>query len=115
MAARLVSLLVSGATATCGITDLEVAATAPGGDDHAEVVAERRLFPRVAIDDEVLDRAIEVQGQLLDPPVPLSALVVAAAAERAGLIVLHHDASFDRIAAVTGQPTEWVTATGTAP
>ena len=31
-----------------------------------------------------------------------SALVVAAAAERAGLVLLHHDDAYDRIAAVTG-------------
>ena len=32
------------------------------------------------------------------------ALVVAAAAERAGLVLLHDDDAFDRIAEVTGQP-----------
>ena len=38
--------------------------------------------------------------------VPTVALVVAAAAERAGLVLLHHDDAYDRIAAVTGQPVE---------
>jgi hypothetical protein len=38
----------------------------------------------------------------------LSAGLVAAAAERAALTVLHYDAGFDLIATVTGQPTEWV-------
>ena len=36
-----------------------------------------------------------------------------AAAEDAGLVVLHYDADFDRIAAVTGQECEWVVAPGT--
>jgi len=40
-------------------------------------------------------------------------LLVAAAAEDAGLVVLHYDADFDRIAAVTGQECEWVVAPGT--
>jgi hypothetical protein len=40
-------------------------------------------------------------------------LLIAAAAEAPGLTVLHYDADFDRIAAVTGQPTEWVVAAGT--
>jgi len=38
--------------------------------------------------------------------------LVAAAAEAAGLAVLHYDADFDRIAAVTGQKCEWVVAAG---
>ena len=40
-------------------------------------------------------------------------LLVAATAEDAGLVVLHYDADFDRIAAVTGQTCEWVVAPGT--
>lgn len=39
-------------------------------------------------------------------------LLIAAAAESRGLTVLHYDADFDRIAAVTGQPTQWVVAAG---
>ena len=39
-------------------------------------------------------------------------LLVAATAEDAGLIVLHYDADFDRIAAVTGQKCEWVAPPG---
>lgn len=112
VAVRLSALLVSGATATCALTDLEVGAAAVDEAEHRLIVAERRLFPRVPIDDAVLDRALEVQGQLLEPGVPLGPLVVAAAAERAGLVVLHHDPAFDRIAAATGQPTEWVAPPG---
>ena len=39
-------------------------------------------------------------------------LVVAAAAEAEGLTVLHYDADYERIAEVTGQPTEWVAPRG---
>jgi predicted nucleic acid-binding protein len=39
-------------------------------------------------------------------------LLVAAAAEDAGLMVLHYDSDFDLIAAATGQPTEWVVPAG---
>ena len=46
---------------------------------------------------------------------PIADLVVAAAAERAGLVLLHYDHDFDLIAAVTGQPTEWVVPRGTVP
>lgn len=115
VAVRLSALLVSGAAATCGVTDLEVAAAALDEADHRAIASERGLFPRVPVDDAVLGRAIEVQELLIGMAVPLEALVVAAAAERAGLVVLHHDPAFDLIAAVTGQATEWVTPSGTAP
>jgi hypothetical protein len=39
-------------------------------------------------------------------------LLIAAAAEAAGLIVLHYDQDYDVIARVTGQPVEWVVPRG---
>jgi predicted nucleic acid-binding protein len=56
------------------------------------------------------DRAIEVQALRADrgrhraPSIP--DLIVAAAAELAGLVVLHLDKEFELIADLTGQPTE---------
>jgi hypothetical protein len=107
VAARLGPLLVGGGVATCAVVDLELLASVPTAAEHAEMLAERRLFPRAVVDDAVLDRALEVQGRLGAGVAP-SALIVAAAAEGAGLVLLHHDAAFDRIAEVTGQPVEWV-------
>jgi predicted nucleic acid-binding protein len=103
--ARLVGLIVGGQIATCGLVDLELLALV-GPEDHSDVRLERRQFPRVPCGDPVLDRAVEVQARLLDPPVPPARLIVAAAAEQAGLVLLHEDPVFDRIAAVTGQPVE---------
>jgi predicted nucleic acid-binding protein len=42
-------------------------------------------------------------------------LLIAAAAEAAGLVVLHYDRDFELIAEVTGQPVEWVVAAGAVP
>ena len=39
-------------------------------------------------------------------------LIIAATAELHGATVLHYDRDYDRIAAVTGQPTEWVAQPG---
>ena len=39
-------------------------------------------------------------------------LLIAAAAEANDLAILHYDADFDRIAAVTGQPVAWVIPSG---
>jgi predicted nucleic acid-binding protein len=56
------------------------------------------------------DRAVEVLTLLADrghhraPSVP--DLLIAAIAERAGLVVLHQDKDFELIAQITGQPTE---------
>jgi predicted nucleic acid-binding protein len=40
-------------------------------------------------------------------------LLIAAAPEAAGLVVLHYDHDFDLIASVTQQPVEWIVAPGT--
>lgn len=58
------------------------------------------------------DRAVEVQrllagrGQHRAPSIP--DLLIAAAAELNDLVVLHVDEDFELIAAITGQPVEWV-------
>ncbi len=104
VAARLVPLLVGGGAATCGLVDLEVLATFDDPLERAKAREERHMFPRVEIDDAAIERALQVQG--LVGSVSVTALIVAAVAERAGLILLHQNDAYDRIAAVTGQPTE---------
>jgi predicted nucleic acid-binding protein len=107
VAARLVGPIVGGQVATCGVVDLQVVAlVAP--EERAPVLQERRQFPRVPCGDEAADRALAVQSQL-DEPLPTTAqLLVAAAAELAGLVLLHQDPAFERIAEVTGQAVERV-------
>lgn len=106
VAARLAPLFVGGRIATCRIVDLELLASAIDAAEHAEMAEERSLYPEATIDRAVLDRALEVQGRL-GGAAPATVLIIAAAAELAGLVLLHHDETFDRIAEVTGQPTEW--------
>ncbi len=64
-----------------------------------------------------MDRAVQVAAMLARMGQHRAAkpvdLVIAAAAEAAGLSVLHYDGDYDRIAAATNQPTEWVAAAGT--
>ncbi|MHB8246485.1 MAG: hypothetical protein ACYDGN_14275 [Acidimicrobiales bacterium] len=45
----------------------------------------------------------------------IAVLLIAAAAEAAGLVVLHYDRDFELIAEVTGQPVEWVVPAGAVP
>ena len=105
-------LLLAGRIATCGIVDLEVLFSASSPSVYATSAAGLRAIPRAPINDDVLDRALAVQAMLASRSehrsVPLPDLIVAACAERAGLMLLHYDADFDRIAALTGQPTQWI-------
>ncbi len=46
--------------------------------------------------------------------VPIPDLIIAAAAEAEGLVILHYDSDYEIIAEVTKQPVEWVVPRGTA-
>ena len=95
------------------MVDLELLYSARSPADHRQQRADRRLaFTLAPIEQPVLDRALEVQSLLADlgrhrGPGPVD-LVIAAAAERAAMTVLHYDRHFDMIAEVTGQSVEWV-------
>jgi predicted nucleic acid-binding protein len=113
---RISSLYVTGEVATCSIIDLEVLYSARNAASHRAIQEDRAFLPRVACGDAAADRAIEVQELLAETgrhPVPVNDLLIAAAAEQAGLTVLHYDSDFDTIAEVTGQPTEWIVPRGT--
>jgi len=112
-------MFTGGRVATCASVDLEVLVTARNGAEHEEMWFERQLLPRAPITEAVMERAIEVQGELAAAGrhrgVSPIDLITAAAAEQSGLTVLHYDRDFDRIAELTGQPVEWVVPPGTVP
>ncbi len=114
---RLVPIIETGDAATCAIIDLEVLYSARNHEDHAAIRRRRGLaYEHVAISEAVFERAIDVQAQLARTGhhrVPIPDLIIAAAADLAGLTVLHYDGDFERIAEVTGQPMEWVVPRGT--
>jgi hypothetical protein len=116
---RLGPLIEAGEVATCAIVDLEVLYSAKNAADHASIRKRRAIaYPRVVLSEPIFERAIEVQADLARTArhrVPIPDLIIAAAAEAARLIVLHYDRDYDLIAAVTGQPVEWVVRRGTVP
>jgi predicted nucleic acid-binding protein len=117
VAARVEPMIAGGLLATCSVTDLEQLFSARSGTEHREWREEIALrFIRAPVDQRTLDRAVEVQGLLADRGQHRGAnvpdLVVAAAAEQAGLTVLHYDADFDLISTVTEQAVEWVVPRG---
>jgi hypothetical protein len=113
---RLAPILETGKAATCSIVDLEVLFSARNHKEHERIRARRRLaYRQVPLTQDVFDRAIEVQAELAKSGqhrLPIPDLIIAAAAEGSGLAVLHYDADFDRIAAVTHQPVDWVVPRG---
>lgn len=102
---------------TCGVIDLEVLFSSRSAADHVRVRADRRALPRLAMPDQLWERAAEVQGLLAQRGQHRTAaipdLLIAATAEHHGATVLHYDADFDLIAGVTSQATRWVVPGGT--
>jgi predicted nucleic acid-binding protein len=117
VARRLRPLLEEGEIATCAIVDLEVLYSSRNLADYEEILEERRSLDDAPITPEVMSRAIELQHTLAghgQHRLPIPDLVISAAAQVAGLVVLHYDAHFERIAAAGGAPHEWVVPQGTA-
>lgn len=114
--ARLVPILEAGEAATCAIIDLEVLYSTRNAVEHRRTRRRRALaYGHVPLSEATFQRAIEVQGLLAQRGqhrVPIPDLIIAAAAEQAGMVLLHYDADFDRISAVTGQAVEWVVPKG---
>lgn len=104
-----------GQLGRAGISDLELGYSARDEAEWDQLEEALRAFELVETTAEHVRRARQVQRMLAAKhqrgrKVP--DLLIAAAAESHSLIVLHYDADFDRIAAVTGQSCEWVVPAG---
>jgi predicted nucleic acid-binding protein len=119
VAARLDPLLESGLVARCTPTDLEAGFSSRSPASHRAMREARSAWPLVPMDQAVLDRSMAVQDVLAERSqqrgAKIADLLIAAAAESAGLVILHYDHDFDLIAGVTGQPSEWILPAGTVP
>jgi predicted nucleic acid-binding protein len=105
----------SAELARAGISDLELGYSARDAAEWDRLTQAVEVFELVETTAEHLRRARQVQRLLASKhqrgrKVP--DLLIAAAAETRNLTILHYDADFDRIAAVTGQPCEWVVPAG---
>ena len=119
VADRLDPLLEAGLVARCTLTDLEAGYSSTSPRHHLSMRRVRQTWPLLPMNQDVLDRAATVQDGLAErsqqPGAKVADLLIAAAAEAAGLVVLHYDHDFDLIADITGQPTEWIVPAGTVP
>jgi predicted nucleic acid-binding protein len=109
-----------GVLATTAIIDLEIGYSARNLDEFDSVAADRaELYQDLPLTRAVAGRARQVQrelvrlGQHRGPGV--SDLLIAATAELHNATVVHYDRDFDTIAAITGQPVEWIVAAGSVP
>jgi predicted nucleic acid-binding protein len=110
-------LIVDRAAATCVTVDLEAGYS---GRDLADVriIAERRktLYVVLPMTEVIAERARDVQVRMAARGHHRAAgvidLITAAIAEHHGAVVLHYDADFEHIAAVTGQPHSWIAPRG---
>ena len=111
--------LVDGELATCDMVRLELLHSARSAAEFAEICEELAALPDCPIAKQQWNRALWVyeqlsaQGGASQRSVKHPDLLIAAAAEATDVSVLHYDADYDRIAAITGQPTRWLAPKGT--
>ncbi|MGH3666282.1 MAG: PIN domain-containing protein [Egibacteraceae bacterium] len=97
---------------------LEVLYSARSAVDYRDIAEELDALHQIPCGEAAFRRAEDVQrllgerSALHHRSVQITDLLIAAAAELADATVWHYDADYDRIAEVTGQPTEWVVPRG---
>lgn len=117
VAAIVAPLVEAGLVATCAVIDFELAWATRTGAEFDQLRADRTTgYEWLPIDDGDWRRALDVQSTLWHTgrvrAVGFPGLLIAAAAERERLTILHYDSDFDAISHVTGQQTQWVVPRG---
>lgn len=114
---RFESLLAVGRLAACQMAALEYLNNAPDPRAYEVLWGALHAHRWIDVTDDAMNRALEVHRELARSSQHrhflLPDLIIAATAELNGATVLHYDADYDRIAAVTGQSVEWVIPKGT--
>jgi predicted nucleic acid-binding protein len=106
----------AGQLARPTICDLEVGYAARNTDEWDRLTGALDAFEVVETSAAHVARALQVQRLLAARSQrgrKLPDVLVAAAAEALNLTVLHYDADFEHISAVTGQAHQWVVPAGT--
>ena len=110
----------AGLVATCAVIEFELLWSTRSVAQFKELRDDRqRGYEWLPIEDVHWRRALDVQQALWQTgqmrSVPLPDLLIAAVAEANRLSVVHYDADYERVAAITGQTVEWVVPRGTIP
>ena len=114
--ARFAALLTEGRLAVSQLTALEYLNNAASPESYETLWAALHGHRWMDVSTAAMERALDVHRLLAARSqhrhFRLPDLIIAATAEQHGATVLHYDADYDRIAAVTGQPVEWVAVKG---
>lgn len=108
----------SGDIAVCDAVAMEILHSTRNGEEFRRVEEGLEAMPWIRIEAADWARARDVYRALADQgggfqrSVPVPDLLIAAAAERSHVALVHYDSDFDAIAAVTGQSARWVAPRG---
>jgi len=105
----------AGLLGRAGITDLEVGYGSRNAREWDRDMSDLSVFGLVETSADHVRRARQVQRLLASRSQrgrKIPDLLIAAAAEEAGLTLLHYDSDFDLISGVTGQTCQWVVPAG---
>jgi predicted nucleic acid-binding protein len=108
VAAAFDEAVIAGDIGTCSMVEMELLWTARTPSHFRDIRQQLAALPSVSIDERVWARAIDVWEKLAERGRHRQArqadLLIAAAAELAGVGVCHYDRDFEVIASITGQP-----------
>jgi len=110
--------LESDQLGVCDQVRLEILFSAQSARDYESLAEELAALRPIVTDSSTFARALDIQrslahiGGLHHRSVKIADLLIAAAAEAANATILHYDGDYDRIAAVTGQPVQWIAPRG---
>jgi predicted nucleic acid-binding protein len=111
-------LVAQGRVALCAPVAFELGFSARTAAAHDQLMARLDAFEMAPTTDGDHRRALELQGLLAleghHRAVSFVDALVAAIAESRGLAVLHYDADFELLCAITGRPHRWIVDRGTA-
>jgi predicted nucleic acid-binding protein len=111
-------LLLAEEVAICDMVRFELVYSTRNAVEMAGALANLDALYDCPVGKREWERALDVyrclaeQGGAHHRAVGYEDLLIAAAAEAAGATVLHYDEDYDRIAAITGQPTSWIAPRG---
>ena len=118
VAAALAPLVAQARVAICAPVVFELGFSARNVADHDAIMSRLGAFASIPATNSDHLRAIELQRLLAHRAqhraLSLVDALVAAIAESRGLVVLHYDADFELLAAITGQQQQWIVPRGTA-
>jgi predicted nucleic acid-binding protein len=110
--------VIEGEIASCDMVRLELLYSVRNASEFVSLRSDLDALPNCPIGTEQWQRALAIyerlayQGGSHHRSVRHPDLLIAAAAEAAGVTVLHYDEDYDRIAAITGQQVRWLAARG---